>query len=222
MELAYHIMKGDQLIVRGSDITTVTSIIDVLKDLVPECCCRIISFSSSYKEPFVCNFLGLSVGVELPPHVVASELHVLLDILPPLGRHYSRLSGDGSPQRQTSPEPDPLKHYKLMVYSAAQRLTEQKYPVLLQRLIALLSGDMSDKLIDKGVVSLKDEWMNKVKVLYKFSQMGHMDHPQSNERLSKLLLEVLLVPMEELPLLQYWRSALNREYKTHLIKAERS
>ena len=63
---------------------------------------------------------------------------------------------------------------------------------------------------------------SKVKVLYKFSQMGHMDHPQSSERLNKLLVEVLLVAMDELPLLQYWRSALNKEYKTHLIKAERS
>ena len=52
--------------------------------------------------------------------------------------------------------------------------------------------------------------------------MGHMDHPQSSERLSKLLVEVLLVAMEELPLLQYWRSALNKDYKTHLIKAERA
>lgn len=32
-------------------------------------------------------------------------------------------------------------------------------PVLLQRLLALLSGDMSDSLIDRGVVSLKEEWM---------------------------------------------------------------
>ena len=31
VELAYHILKGDQLIVRGNDITTVTSIINVLK-----------------------------------------------------------------------------------------------------------------------------------------------------------------------------------------------
>ena len=63
---------------------------------------------------------------------------------------------------------------------------------------------------------------SKVKVLYKFSQMGHMDHPQSNDRLNKLLTEVLLVGPEELPLLQYWRSALNKDYKTHLIKTERS
>ena len=90
---------------------------------MPESCCRIVSFSSAYKEPFVCNFLGLSVGVELPPHVVASELHVLLDILPPLGRHYSKLSED-VPQQQHGV--DPLRHYKLMVYSAAQRITEPK------------------------------------------------------------------------------------------------
>lgn len=63
---------------------------------------------------------------------------------------------------------------------------------------------------------------SKVKVLFKFSQMGHMDHPQSSERLNKLLCEVLLVSSEELGLLQYWRSALNKDYKTHLIKAERS
>ena len=62
--------------------------------------------------------------------MVASELHVLLDILPPLGRYYSRVSGEesqfpsqGAGEGATS---DPLKHYKLMVYSAAQRLPEQK------------------------------------------------------------------------------------------------
>lgn len=103
-------------------MTTVTSIINILKDLVPESCSSIVSFSSVYKEPFVCNFLGLSVGVELPPHVVASELHVLLDILPPLRRHYSKLNEEST----TTPDADLLRHYKLMVYSAAQRLPEQK------------------------------------------------------------------------------------------------
>ena len=31
LELANHILKGDQLIVRGCDVTTVTSIISILK-----------------------------------------------------------------------------------------------------------------------------------------------------------------------------------------------
>lgn len=100
-----------------------------LQDLVPASCCRIVGFSQSYKESFVCNFLGLMVGVELPPHIVGSELHVLLDILPPLKRHYSRSaedSGEREQQQPGVPEEDPLQSYKLMVYSAAPRVSEQR------------------------------------------------------------------------------------------------
>ena len=138
LELAYHVARGDQVIVRGSDVTTVTSILNLLKvtkrswpiivsinfvltvshqELVPEVCCRIVGFSVCYQESFHCNFLGLSVGVELPAHVVASEHHILLDILPPL----SQLSPQFSP-----PDQDPLGQYKLMVYSALPRVPEQK------------------------------------------------------------------------------------------------
>ena len=109
-----------------------------MQDLVPECCCRIVGYSHTYKESFTCNFLGLTVGVELPPHVVASEHHILLDILPPLTRHYSRsienlshqvgsvsggvaMMGSGSPVGM-----DLLSNYKLMVYSALPRVPEQK------------------------------------------------------------------------------------------------
>ena len=59
---------------------------------------------------------------------------------------------------------------------------------------------------------------SKVKVLYKFSQMGYLDVPQKNDHLSKLLGEILLVPSEELAVLQYWRTALSKEYKEHLKK----
>ncbi len=84
------------------------------QDLVPDVCCRIVAFSSVYQESFSCNFLGLSVGVELPAHVVASEHHILLDILPPLSRPVS-------PGTE-----DPLGTYKLMVYSALPRVAEPK------------------------------------------------------------------------------------------------
>ena len=52
------------------------------KDLVPEKCCHIVAFSQTYKEPFVCNFLGLSSTVEIPKFVTSSDLHVVVDILP--------------------------------------------------------------------------------------------------------------------------------------------
>lgn len=212
LELAYHVVRGDQVIVRGSDITTVTSILNLLKELVPDVCCRIVGFSVTYQESFHCNFLGLSVGVELPAHVVASEHHILLDILPPLTKPST------SPQPSAS-DSDLLGQYKLMVYSALPRVPEQKYPLYLQRVLSVLTGEvLSEIIITKALSNLKEEWMNKVKVLYKFSQMGYLDVPQKNDHLSKLLNEILLVPQEELSVLQYWRTALSKEYKEHLKK----
>lgn len=96
---------------------------------MPESCCTIVGFSEDYKEPFLCNFLGLSVGVELPPHVIASDQHVLLDILPPLMRHHSKYSSEEMSARQlmmVDAEGDPLQDYKLMVYTAQPRAPEQR------------------------------------------------------------------------------------------------
>ena len=59
----------------------------VMQELLPANCCSIVGFSNSYQESYRCNFLGLSVGVNLPQHIVESEFHVLLDILPPLKVH---------------------------------------------------------------------------------------------------------------------------------------
>ena len=65
--------------------TTLTCHVAFLpQELLPANCCHIVGFSSKYQESFRCNFLGLSVGVNLPGHIVDSEFHVLLDILPPL------------------------------------------------------------------------------------------------------------------------------------------
>ena len=52
--------------------------------MLPETICRVTGFSQEYKNSYITEFLGLSVGVNLPKHIVDSELHVLLDILPPL------------------------------------------------------------------------------------------------------------------------------------------
>ena len=91
-----------------------------------------MGFSPTYEESYVCNFLGLAVGVELPAHIVASELHVLLDILPPLRRHYSRVDPgereevEGEKETEPVAVMNPLWSYKLMVYSAQQRTVEQR------------------------------------------------------------------------------------------------
>lgn len=218
-KLAYHIMRGDQLIVRGSDPSTVMSVMNILKELLPESICHIVGFCCEYQESYVSEFLGLSVGVNLPKHIVDSDLHVLLDILPPLKRYYSRSVDDHS-----SPlfeETDSLEQYVLMVYSAHSS-QDQKYSLIIQRLMSLLSADsVSDAWISRAILNLKEEWMNKVKVLYKFSQMYPKDGTtERDERLTRLLRDVLHVQPDELPILLHWRAALRKDYKTHLMQKD--
>ena len=90
--------------------------------------------------------------MQLPGHVIASDQHVLLDILPPLKRGEGGGGGVGggaklsreerrSRQQQQSwviveghgerggegeTATDPLKNYKLMVYTAQPRAPEQR------------------------------------------------------------------------------------------------
>ncbi len=91
----------------------------------------------------------------------------------------------GGERRWEEPGGDPLTSYKLMVYSAQQRAGEQrrKYkhfvalvgwlgytphpldtdPVILQRLVALLSSDvLSDAMVARGLAAIKEEWMKYV------------------------------------------------------------
>ena len=71
LELANHVLKGDQLIVRGCDVTTVTSIISILK-VSPFLCnlnVRIIvmaSYNSSLQRACVRPSVRACVPVCLP------------------------------------------------------------------------------------------------------------------------------------------------------------
>ena len=74
--------------------------------------------------------------MQLPAHVIASDQHVLLDILPPLKRQGggAKLSREEARSRQQQlvmveggeRERDLLQNYKLMVYTAQPRAPEQR------------------------------------------------------------------------------------------------
>ena len=90
----------------------------VCQDLVPEKCCQIVPFSQTYKEPFVCNFLGLSSTTEIPKHVISSDMHVVVDIVVPrMARAGARVrDGEGEAGRQRE-NGSPLGGYRLAVQS---------------------------------------------------------------------------------------------------------
>ncbi|KAK2567151.1 Folliculin [Acropora cervicornis] len=84
--LAYHVIQGNQVLVRGKDRKTVESILNCLKILIPIGCCSCVPYSTEYMDSWRCNFLGLAPAVEIPPHVLSSDLFVLLDVISPLER----------------------------------------------------------------------------------------------------------------------------------------
>lgn len=92
----------------------------IIQDLVPEKCCRIVAFSQTYKESFVCNFLGLSSTVEIPKHVISSDMHVVVDILPVRvsGARPARLRDGGAEGEGRGREDgSPLEGHRLVVQS---------------------------------------------------------------------------------------------------------
>ncbi|XP_015778935.1 PREDICTED: folliculin-like, partial [Acropora digitifera] len=84
--LAYHVIQGNQVLVRGKERKTVESILNCLKILIPIGCCSCVPYSTEYMVSWRRNFLGLSPAVEIPPHVLSSDLFVLLDVISPLER----------------------------------------------------------------------------------------------------------------------------------------
>ncbi len=139
--LATHILKGNQVIVRGNSVSLVTSLINILKvslsqkslfcrlylqDLVPEKCCQIVAFSRSYKESFVCNFLGLPSSAEVPKHVTSSDLHVVVEILPLGSSGGGRVGGVwaglklGEGEGRGREEGSPSGSYRLAVQSGSR------------------------------------------------------------------------------------------------------
>ena len=40
----------------------------------------------SFQDSYACNFLGLAPAVEIPSHILSSDLFVLVDIVSPQGQ----------------------------------------------------------------------------------------------------------------------------------------
>ncbi|EDV28164.1 uncharacterized protein TRIADDRAFT_53485 [Trichoplax adhaerens] len=82
LTLCQHVILGNQIIIRSSVDSLVSSAIDILQSLLPSDCCKVIYKNTEYQDSWKCNFLGLNLCTEIPQHVLASDLYALLDIIP--------------------------------------------------------------------------------------------------------------------------------------------
>ncbi|XP_028836964.1 folliculin [Denticeps clupeoides] len=208
-QLTWHVLMGNQVIWRGADPILIHSAFNTLKALLPVGCVRSVLYSPQYVEAYRCNFLGLSPDVPIPAHVSSSEFSVLVDVL-----NVDRGSG------HSGSESDILSMYQYNISSANTQPVD-KGPALLNKLeVALSNENLSVEVVSHCLLCLKEEWMNKVKVLFKFSKVDGRGREDTQKVLALL---GATGPGEEdnVRLLKFWMTGLSKTYKSHLMTAVR-
>ncbi|XP_056142592.1 folliculin [Lampris incognitus] len=209
-QLAWHVLMGNQVIWRGADQGLIQSAFTVLKALLPVGCVRSVPCSAQYEEAYKCNFLGLSPDVPIPAHVSSSEFSVLVDVVTP--EKCSQYAAVG--------EDDISLFYQFAISSANTQPTDRG-PTLLNKLeVALSNENLSVDVVSHCLLCLKEEWMNKVKVLFKFSKVDGRGREDTQKVLALL---GATGPGEEdnVRLLKFWITGLSKTYKSHLMTAVR-
>ncbi|XP_033124582.1 folliculin-like [Anneissia japonica] len=203
-DLAHHVLIGNQIIVRSQHFNTINSLLDILKSILPNGCCKVVSFSENYQPSWTCNFLGLPPFTGLPPHVIENEQYILLDILSP----------DMCPtnsNRLCVSKDSPFHGYGINMTSS--RPLPDKGPTILAKIESILdSTHFTPEVVRTYLICLQEEWMNKVKVVYKFSRSG----TGSEEEMERLL-KIMKTEESDKQLLKFWQTGLSRQYRSHLL-----
>ncbi|NWR68133.1 FLCN protein, partial [Bucorvus abyssinicus] len=208
--LAWHVLMGNQVIWKARDMDLVQSAFDVLRTMLPVGCVRIIPYSDQYEEAYRCNFLGLSPHVQIPPHILSSEFAVLVEV---------RAATRSSLYPTVFDDEQFLNKYEFVVTSGSPVAADRVGPTILNKIEAALTNqNLSVDVVDQCLVCLKEEWMNKVKVLFKFTKVDS----RPKEDTQKLLSILGAAEEDNVKLLKFWMTGLSKTYKSHLMSTVRS
>ncbi|NXK64702.1 FLCN protein, partial [Sylvietta virens] len=208
--LAWHVLMGNQVIWKARDMDLVQSAFDVLRTMLPVGCVRIIPYSDQYEEAYRCNFLGLSPHVQIPPHILSSEFAVLVEV---------RAATRSSLYPTLFDDEQSLNKYEFVVTSGSPVAADRVGPTILNKIEAALTNqNLSVDVVDQCLVCLKEEWMNKVKVLFKFTKVDS----RPKEDTQKLLSILGAAEEDNVKLLKFWMTGLSKTYKSHLMSTVRS
>ncbi|NXE95017.1 FLCN protein, partial [Menura novaehollandiae] len=208
--LAWHVLMGNQVIWKARDMDLVQSAFDVLRTMLPIGCVRIIPYSDQYEEAYRCNFLGLSPHVQIPPHILSSEFAVLVEV---------RAVTRSSLYPTLFDDEQSLNKYEFIVTSGSPVAADRVGPTILNKIEAALTNqNLSVDVVDQCLVCLKEEWMNKVKVLFKFTKVDS----RPKEDTQKLLSILGAAEEDNVKLLKFWMTGLSKTYKSHLMSTVRS
>nr|CAD7262379.1 unnamed protein product [Timema shepardi] len=182
LSLAYNLMVGHQVVVRGCPSELVTSIIKCLKVLVPRHCYRAVNHSETYLELAECNLLGLEPQVAVPQ---PSATVLRLDILRP----------------QNEDHQQNLEMYSFKIKWGGSMPT--KCPTILLKMEkAIENSKLCENVLRRHFISLKEEWLNIAKVIHRVHQANG-----PNEDITELLRSLGAQDHDKL-LLDFWATGL--------------
>ncbi|XP_064634567.1 folliculin-like [Lineus longissimus] len=199
--LAHHVVTGNQIVVRSSSENLTRSLISCLKVLLPRGCCSVKGYSNTYEDSWRCNFLGIPKTVMMPQHVVTSEHYLLVEVRGPLNK----------------PPVPTVADFEFMLHSEAT-LPEKGPTVLTKMESAITNEDLPIEVVEQCLICLKEEWMNKVKVLFMFTKAGGSRSDEDNKK----MLKVLGAQEEDKRVLKFWMTGLSVQYRNHMLSASKS
>ncbi|XP_070617508.1 folliculin isoform X2 [Erythrolamprus reginae] len=194
----------------GGSHSVFRSLRHLRQTMLPVGCVRIIPYSDQYEEAYRCNFLGLGPQVKIPPHILSSEFAVLVEV---------RLATRSSLYPVLFDDDQPLSKYEFVVTSGSPLAADRVGPTILNKIeAALMNQNLSVDVVDQCLICLKEEWMNKVKVLFKFTKVDS----RPKEDTQKLLSILGASEEDNVKLLKFWMTGLSKTYKSHLMSTVRS
>ncbi|CAG8521736.1 7155_t:CDS:10 [Ambispora leptoticha] len=176
-KIVFNYVRGNQLIIRGSNQEIVKSIINVIKDLIPRKCYSVIEYDHKYHNATECNLLGLSETANIPENVNTTsiysvkESHTVLEDLQFLLKY-------GTEEKAKTKEPQ-VNHNKTI--AATTISTTNKPPILyMDQLIEILESNLSLELLEMRLIIFKEQWLCKAQQFLRYLKFGVNGIPSGN------------------------------------------
>ncbi|RIB13073.1 vesicle coat protein [Gigaspora rosea] len=210
-KLILNFIRGNQLIIRGSDSKIIKSIVSIIKDLVPNGC-SVIENGIDYQPLTKCNILCISPTTQIPNEVDKSTFCLL----------------DFSSEISSKDEQDINKTIKFNLENGIDELTIGIVNVngtylpsnlYINQLSEILCLNLSPELMNMRLGMFKEEWLSKVKQYHRFIITGanidsSVEKPVNgriinNSLKQKELIKYLDVSEIDLPTLKFLSDCLN-------------
>nr|XP_009860385.1 folliculin-like [Ciona intestinalis]XP_018669825.1 folliculin-like [Ciona intestinalis] len=205
--IAWHLVVGNQVIWKGQDQDLITSALVVLKQLLPVGCVKMQTRSDKYLNSYKANLLGLTEKACVPSHVKSAEHFILIHVLRKNnnGQKFSHIYPSLPPNNNS------MNGIEFRVTNSC--ILPEKGPEMLNKVeVAIANDSLSPEVVRHCLICLKEEWMNKVKILYKFTKIDNRD----KEETARMLQGCLQCTDDDVRLLKFWMTGLSSKFKEEL------